>query len=157
MPYSLGGKFAIETKVCPKIVNINGNKQNHVTHSYILNKTANNIYSQNLEEAKISFNLPFLKKNSHIYNISSMINTSNKDNIDNDKKYNLNITEILENNKKGNDIKSFPFFIYQYYQSHLLHVLYYLILTLLQNQQQEHEVEKLTEQYALLVLQFEFH
>ena len=32
-------KFPSESR--PKIVNINGNKQNHVTHSYILNKTAN--------------------------------------------------------------------------------------------------------------------
>ena len=83
-------------------ISINNKSMNNNKDKQILNKTSNNIYSQNLEEAKISFNLPFLKKNSHIYNISSMINTSNKDNIDNDKKYNLNITEILENNKNKN-------------------------------------------------------
>jgi len=87
-------------------ISFNNLSMNNNKDKKLLNKTSNNIYSQNLEEAKINFNLPFRKKKSNIYNISSMPSTNNKDNIDNNKMHNLNIAEFLENNRNINKNKS---------------------------------------------------
>jgi len=78
---------------------INNKSMNNNIDKKLLNKTSNNIYSQNLEETKINLNLPFHNKKSNKYNISSLPSTNNKDN---DKLYNLNITELIENKKNKN-------------------------------------------------------
>jgi hypothetical protein len=80
-------------------ININNKSMNNNKDKKLLNKTSNNIYSQNSEESKINLNLPFHNKKSNKYNISSLPNSNNKDN---DKMYNLNITELIESKKNKN-------------------------------------------------------
>ena len=80
-------------------ININNKSMNNNKDKKLLNKTSNNIYSQNSEESKINLNLPFHNKKSNKYNISSLPNSNNKDN---DKMYNLNINELIESKKNKN-------------------------------------------------------
>ena len=80
-------------------ININNKSMNNNKDKKLLNKTSNNIYSQNSEESKINLNLPFHNKKSNKYNISSLPNSNNNDN---DKMYNLNINELIESKKNKN-------------------------------------------------------
>ena len=80
-------------------ININNKSMNNNKDKKLLNKTSNNIYSQNSEESKINLNLPFHNKKSNKFNISSLPNSNNKDN---DKMYNLNINELIESKKNKN-------------------------------------------------------
>ena len=80
-------------------ININNKSMNNNKDKKLLNKTSNNIYSQNSEESKINLNLPFHNKKSNKYNISSLPNSNNKNN---DKMYNLNINELIESKKNKN-------------------------------------------------------